>query len=54
LANGNYAFLSGNINGKQTTDSLELLPAGALNSEFFWHSAAYRWFRMTDLYTYTQ
>ena len=54
LANGNYAFLSGNIDGQQTTQSLELLPSGTLNSEFLWQTALYRWFRMTDLYTYTQ
>ena len=54
LANGNYAFLSGNINGKQTTQSLELLPTGAQNFGFLWNTASYRWFRMTDLYTYTQ
>ncbi len=54
LANGNYAFLSGNINGKQTTQSLELLPTGAPNFGFLWNTASYRWFRMTDLYTYTQ
>jgi len=54
LANGNYAFLSGNINGKQAAQSLELLPSGASNFGFLWQSAAYRWFRMTDLYTYTQ
>jgi arylsulfate sulfotransferase len=53
LSNGNYSFLSGNINtgGGQST---ELLPSGAPNLDFFWHSAAYRTFRMTDLYTYTQ
>ena len=54
LANGDYAFLSGNINGKQTTQSLELLPTGAINSNFQWNTASYRWFRMPDLYTYTQ
>ena len=53
LSNGNYFFLSGNITtgGGQTT---ELLPSGAPNLDFFWRSAAYRSFRMTDLYTYTQ
>jgi hypothetical protein len=53
LSNGNYSFLSGNINtaSGQTT---ELLPSGAPNLDFFWHSPAYRTFRMTDLYTYTQ
>lgn len=54
LANGNYAFLSGNIDGKQTTQSVELLPSGAPNFGFLWDTASYRWFRMTDLYTYTQ
>jgi len=54
LDNGNYAFLSGNINGKQTTQTLELLPTGAINSDFQWDTASYRWFRMPDLYTYTQ
>jgi arylsulfate sulfotransferase len=54
LANGNYAFLSGNIDGKQSTQSLELLPSGDINSDFLWNTASYRWFRMPNLYTYTQ
>jgi len=54
LENGNYAFLSGNINGQQSTQTLELLPSGTLNSAFLWQTAAYRWFRMPNLYTYTQ
>jgi len=53
LSNGNYAFLSGNINGA-ATQSLELLPSGAVNFGFQWQSSSYRWFRLTDLYTYTQ
>jgi arylsulfate sulfotransferase len=54
LENGNYAFLSGNINGQQSTQTVELLPSGTLNSAFLWQTAAYRWFRMPNLYTYTQ
>jgi arylsulfate sulfotransferase len=54
LANGDYAFLSGNVNGGLTTQSLELLPSGTPDFGFLWHTASYRWFRMTDLYTYTQ
>jgi arylsulfate sulfotransferase len=54
LENGNYAFLSGNINGQQSTQTLELLPSGTLNSAFLLQTAAYRWFRMPNLYTYTQ
>jgi len=54
LANGNYAFLSGNIDGQKSTQSLELLPSGTINSDFLWNTASYRWFRMPNLYTYTQ
>jgi len=53
LSNGNYAFLSGDIEAA-TTQSLELLPSGTPNFGFLWHTLSYRWFRMTDLYTYTQ
>ena len=53
LANGNYAFLSGDIGGT-STQTMELLPNGTPNFGFLWQTPSYRWFRMPDLYTYKQ
>lgn len=52
LANGNYQFLNGWINGNSLSQSLEYQPNGTQNFVFQLADTAYRSFRMPDLYTY--
>jgi len=54
LSNGDYFFLNGNING-ESSEPVEIEPSnGDLDFAASWTQTAYRAFRLTDLYTYTE